>query len=503
MPQRAIKTVCLVLALLCLLCLPVLAEEEPAADPQSIQLFPDLPPTHWCYPYVMPLVEAGVINGCSDGTYSPDREVTTGEALKAIILAAGYEEPEKAPSHWARGYLNFAIDQGFLTRFVDIVDLDVPMERGIVAKLTALALGLTREGTEQIFTDTNDDYAHALYEVGIITGYLDGTFRMNGHLLRSELAAILLRTYHYRFPPEPEEDPVQEPDGASEEEPELPEIILRTTEGCIDYLKRKEGFAEYPQWDYLQYSVGHGSRCEWGDYPDGITLEQADRLLRENLAKFEEELNAFLEKCSIDLTDAQYDAMMSFTYNAGTMWMYNTRLSNLMRSGRFTLNEFASAFCVWCHVTVGGKTEISESLLKRRYEELKIFFFEDYEGTESPDFRALFFTSDKGSIDTDVAVYLEGTAYDPLCGAEARNDEFLGWFTEDGTQITPEMTADEDRTVKALWKSDLEPPEEEEPDEPDEPDEDEPEEDEPDESEEDPEEDESSEDEDGSGEEAE
>ena len=96
--------------------------------------FSDVPEDSWFYTDVMTLAESGVIGGYPDGTYRPTKKVTTGEALKMILLAAGYPEPEPAASHWARGYLNFAIEQGFLTRYEDISDLDVNMTRGLVAQ---------------------------------------------------------------------------------------------------------------------------------------------------------------------------------------------------------------------------------------------------------------------------------------------------------------------------------------------------------------------------------
>ena len=89
--------------------------------------FSDVPESSWFYEDVMTLSESGVVSGYPDGTYRPTKKVTTGESLKMILLAAGYPEPERVDSHWARGYLNFAIDQGFLTRYEDISDLDVPM----------------------------------------------------------------------------------------------------------------------------------------------------------------------------------------------------------------------------------------------------------------------------------------------------------------------------------------------------------------------------------------
>lgn len=80
-------------------------------------------------------------------------------------------------SHWARGYLNFAIDQGFLVRYQDISDLDVNMTRGMLAKLAANALGLSDPGTYGTFTDTDSVYVEALYAAGIVGGYPDGTYR--------------------------------------------------------------------------------------------------------------------------------------------------------------------------------------------------------------------------------------------------------------------------------------------------------------------------------------
>ena len=42
---------------------------------------------------VMALYDARVIDGFKDGTFQPESTVTTGQALKMILLAAGYGEP--------------------------------------------------------------------------------------------------------------------------------------------------------------------------------------------------------------------------------------------------------------------------------------------------------------------------------------------------------------------------------------------------------------------------
>ena len=60
-----------------------------------------------------------------------------------------------------------------------------------------------------------------------------------------------------------------------------------TSEACIQLIKDFEGFAKYPVKDYTQYSVGYGTACGEDDYPNGITEEEADALLREHLKKEE------------------------------------------------------------------------------------------------------------------------------------------------------------------------------------------------------------------------
>ena len=54
------------------------------------------------------MCDAGVINGFSNGTFQPNSNVTYGQALKLIMLAAGYPAQEKTGTHWASGYLTKA-----------------------------------------------------------------------------------------------------------------------------------------------------------------------------------------------------------------------------------------------------------------------------------------------------------------------------------------------------------------------------------------------------------
>ena len=421
---------------------------------EAAVVFPDVTADRWYYDDVMYLYRNGIVGGFPDGTYRPEEKVTTGQALKMILLASGYPEPETVSSHWARGYLNFALDNGILVRG-EITDLDVSMDRLLTAKVAARSLGVTRTDTQQIFTDTNEDAPHALSEIGIIGGYPDGTYRPKGSLTRAELSAIVSRIYAYRAVQNGGTDSSDTPEGLDDDTP----IELRTTEDGVAFIKAREGFTAKAYWDYQQYSIGYGSYCEKDEFPDGITEKQADRLLRKRLQGFEEKLDAFLDRNNIRLKDQEYDALVSFTYNNGEYWMSEktqSRLASLLISGKYTVNEFASAFGIWCHVTSSSGTEIHDGLIDRRIRELKLFFYGDYSAKNTDGFNYVIFQTEKGSVEVDVAVYETGSYYDPMFEASCDDDEFFGWVTEDGVVLDENTRVEENLTLTALWRSEAE-----------------------------------------------
>lgn len=160
-------------------------------------VFSDMNVDDWHYPYVCQLYTLGNIDGFPDKTFRPNDTVTTGQALKMILLASGYEQPPKVASHWARNFMNLALDEGIIVRG-EITDLDVPISRGLMAKIVAKSMKLSRLYDHTVFTDTTDEYVATLYDFGISDGYPDGTFRPTKNLTRAELSAIVSRMYHIR-----------------------------------------------------------------------------------------------------------------------------------------------------------------------------------------------------------------------------------------------------------------------------------------------------------------
>ena len=88
---------------------------------------------------------------------------------------------------------------------------------------------------------------------------------------------------------------------------------LKTSENGISLLKELEGFVAKPYYDYGQYTVGYGTSCNYGEYKNGITKEQADKLLRDRLVKIESDINKYATSTGVKLSQQQFDALVSFT----------------------------------------------------------------------------------------------------------------------------------------------------------------------------------------------
>ena len=158
--------------------------------------FSDVSESDWFYTYVSSLSQNGVVSGYPDGSFQPDGVVTCGEALKLIILAAGYAEQPATDKHWASGYLRFASVKRF-TSMALVSDLDAPISRLLFAQIAAKVLALPLQDIRSPFSDISDLYVTALYKKGIVQGSLndDGALVYNagGRLKRSEISAIIWR----------------------------------------------------------------------------------------------------------------------------------------------------------------------------------------------------------------------------------------------------------------------------------------------------------------------
>lgn len=138
---------------------------------------------------------------------------------------------------------------------------------------------------------------------------------------------------------------------------------------AIDLIKRAEGFrataylcpAGVPTIGY-----GHTAGVTHADVRRGRTITQAmaEELLRADLQDAQEAVERLVR---VSLTDWQYGALVSFTYNVGAGAFAQSRMLTLLNDGDY--QGAAEQFSRWCH----GGGEVLEGLVKRRRQEQTLF----------------------------------------------------------------------------------------------------------------------------------
>ena len=174
---------------------------------------------------------------------------------------------------------------------------------------------------------------------------------------------------------------------------------LKTSEPLIKFLQNYEGWAPYQMWDVSQYSVGYGTRvnvcskgysgcpgypncpdknCEFGKWVEGnpITEEEATRKMQAFLTGFENHINSFANKYGITLTQNEFDALISLTYNCGGGW--TTDKEGILRDAivnRATGDQLVYAFGLYSKSE--GKP-VSLGHVRRRMMEADIYLNGNY-----------------------------------------------------------------------------------------------------------------------------
>ncbi len=149
-------------------------------------------------------------------------------------------------------------------------------------------------------------------------------------------------------------------------------VYTMSNEG-LAMLKSLEGYYQYKYWDYTQWSIGYGTRCEENEYPNGITESEASALLVNALKTYEGYVDIFLINNQIEVSQSQYDALVSFTYNLGNVWIRSEdfALRTILLDGiaGYSEQQIRDAFGEF--VSAGG--EVLNGLIYRRGVEADMF----------------------------------------------------------------------------------------------------------------------------------
>ena len=223
-----------------------------------------------------------------------------------------------------------------------------------------------------------------------------------------------------------------------------------TSDEGLALIEEYEGFRDMPYSDENGYwYIGYGTSCDPADYPDGVTEEEADELLREALASKEEAVNRLLLDYGISVTQYQFDAMVSMTYTLGTQWMNPTyRFCGYLIQGieNYSEVEVVNAIATWCH---SGDDPL-DHLVERRLTEAYLFLYGEYENDGAENYRYIHFDPNGGDVENKTVFYPVDEIYGQL-PTPTGNGTFLGWYTADGVQLTGEEIAEEDIWVTAKW----------------------------------------------------
>ena len=200
------------------------------------------------------------------------------------------------------------------------------------------------------------------------------------------------------------------------------EAMVISTDG-LELIKELEGFSSEAYQSGGQWYIGYGTGCEEADYPDGITQDEAEELLLEALDDMGNTLSAWLEDYEVTPTQAQFDALLSFTYNLGEGWMTeDCSLVDLLAgsSDSWTDIDLVNAFGVWCH----ADGAVNSVLVQRRLREACLFLYEDYTGEYTEAFVSVTLDAGEGTVEQDIVFYERGQ---PLEFFQARNAPGMSW----------------------------------------------------------------------------
>lgn len=175
--------------------------------------FTDVPAGKWYYSYVYSAVEMGLIDGLTDTTYGPDKQLTVAQAMKlAACMHQLYNDGEVTITNgkpWYKSYVVYAIENGiaeasygelteaqyntaisrreYVHLFYNALPLSEYAEKNSVADNAIPDVKLVDKFAEEIYV---------FYRAGILDGSKDdGSFIPDSNIKRSEVAAIMARMF--------------------------------------------------------------------------------------------------------------------------------------------------------------------------------------------------------------------------------------------------------------------------------------------------------------------
>lgn len=140
---------------------------------------------------------------------------------------------------------------------------------------------------------------------------------------------------------------------------------MKTSQAGIDLIKSFEGYSATPYEDVVdKLTIGYGHLIKPGEIFTAIGPEQAEMILASDLGEAEKAVSDLVKE---PLSQNEFDALVSFTFNLGRNALKNSTLLRLLKSGQ--VEAAADQILRWDHA--GGK--VVAGLTRRRQAERSLF----------------------------------------------------------------------------------------------------------------------------------
>ena len=202
------------------------------------------------------------------------------------------------------------------------------------------------------------------------------------------------------------------------------------SEQMIALLKKWEGFSVKPYWDYKQWTVGYGTKVPDGNLEryqaEGIHEAEAEQLLAETLANMGKSINSFIDKFGLSVTQNQFDAMLSMSFNCGTSWIYGTGFFRTAIIEGWTGSDFMFSIGQWS--SAGGSTQTG--LIRRRQSEANMYLYNTYDSNVPANFSYVRFEPNGGTTEIKVQCYDYNQPVPIRAVPVYEGYKFEGWYTD-------------------------------------------------------------------------
>ena len=174
---------------------------------QIEEQFSDVSEGDWFYDNVMDAAANGYVNGYTDGTFGPTKDITRAEFATMVANAFGYEtnndvDPafkDVEQGHWANGAIAFCAERGYINGYTDgTFQPNKTISRQEAASILKNTFNLTGN-TGDLFPDDSaiaswaKDNVYAVKHSGLMKGDAGtGNFRPTATITRAEAASILM-----------------------------------------------------------------------------------------------------------------------------------------------------------------------------------------------------------------------------------------------------------------------------------------------------------------------